>query len=128
MVDFGAQARRLVGRRRMSRTGRWTRRPLSQRGLGSGGPPPLVAVIGEYELSPFLEFRVCFVKVSLLPRPPSPSKRQAVSSVVTPAASTPAAPTESGGSGSTRGQSASGLSGVPKFVKPKKFVLKHSSQ
>ena len=64
----------------------------------------------------------------LVPRPPSPSKRRAVSSVVTPASSTPAPSTESGGSGSARGQSASGLSGVPKFTKPKKFVLKQSSQ
>ena len=60
----------------------------------------------------------------LLPRPPSPSKKLAVS----PAASTPAALSGSGGSGSARGQSASGLSGVPKFTKPKKFVLKESSQ
>ena len=63
-----------------------------------------------------------------LDRSPSPSKKQAASSVVSPAVSTPAAPGESGGSGSARGQSASGLSDVPKFVKPKKFVLKQSSQ
>ena len=64
----------------------------------------------------------------LLLRPPSPSKRQAVSSVVSPAVTTPSAPAESGGSGSVKGQSASGLSSVPKFTKPKKFVVKHSSQ
>ena len=61
-------------------------------------------------------------------RPSSPSKRQAVGSVVSTAVSTPAAPAESGGSGSARGQSTSGQSVVPRFVKPKKFVLKHSSQ
>ena len=61
-------------------------------------------------------------------RPPSPSKRQAVSSIVSPVIMTPSAPAESGGSGSTKGQSASGLSVVPKFTKPNKFVLKHSSQ
>jgi len=61
-------------------------------------------------------------------RPPSPSKRQAVGSIVSPAVSTPAAPAEFGGSGSAKGQSASGQSVVPKFVKPKKFMLKHSSQ
>ena len=64
----------------------------------------------------------------LLLRPPSPSKRHAVSSVVSPVVATLAAPTESGGSGSAKVQSASGLSVVPKFTKPKKFVLKHSSQ
>ena len=57
-------------------------------------------------------------------RLPSPSKRQAVGSVESP----PAAPAESGGSGSAKGQSASGLSVVLKFTKPKKFVMKHSSQ
>ena len=61
-------------------------------------------------------------------RPPSPSKRQAMSSIVSPVVVTPFAPAESGGSGSAKGQSASGLSMVPKFTKPKKFVLKHSSQ
>ena len=61
-------------------------------------------------------------------RPPSPSKRQVVSSIVSPVVTTPAAPAESGGSGSAKEQSASGQSMVPKFVKPKKFVLKHSSQ
>ena len=39
-----------------------------------------------------------------------------------------AAPAEFGGSGSAKGQSASGQTVVPKFVKAKKFVLKHSSQ
>jgi len=61
-------------------------------------------------------------------RPPSPSKRRVVSSIVSPAASTPSVPAESGGSGSAKGQSASGQNVVPKFVKPKKVVLKHSSQ
>ena len=60
-------------------------------------------------------------------RPPSP-KRQAVGSIMSPSVSTPSAPAEYGGSGSAKGQSASGLSMVPKFTKPKKFVLKHSSQ
>ena len=60
-------------------------------------------------------------------RPPSPSKRQVVGSIVSPAVSTPAAPAESGGSGSAKGWSASGQIVVPKFVKAKKFVLKHSS-
>ena len=61
-------------------------------------------------------------------RPPSPSKRQEVGSVVSPADSTPVASAESGGSGSAKGQSASGQTVVPKFVKAKRFVLKHSSQ
>ena len=61
-------------------------------------------------------------------RPPSPSKRQAVGSIVSPAVSTPSAPAESGGSGSAKAQSASGLSVVPTFTRSKKFVLKHSSQ
>ena len=108
-------------------TGRWMSRLSSRQGLGSGGPPPLVAVIGEYELS-LSEVLNLFLTSFLLPRPPSPSKKRAVSSVVSPAASTPAAPSESGGSGSTKGQSASGLSVVPKFVELKKFVLKQSSQ
>ena len=60
--------------------------------------------------------------------PPSPSKRQAIGSVVSPADSTPAEPAEFGGSGSAKGQSASGQSVVPKFVRAKRFVLKHSSQ
>ena len=61
-------------------------------------------------------------------RHPSSSKRQAVGSIVSPADSTPAAPIESGGSGSAKGQSASGQTVVSKFVKVKRFVLKHSSQ
>ena len=64
----------------------------------------------------------------LLLRPLFPSKRQAVGSVESLAIMTPAAPAESGGSGSAKGQSASGLSMVPKFTRSKKFVLKHSSQ
>ena len=76
----------------------------------------------------FSEILRLFFMVFLLLSPPSPSKRRAVSSVVSPAITTPAAPAESAGSGSARGQSASGLSGVPKFTKPKKIVLKHSSQ
>ena len=66
--------------------------------------------------------------VFLLFRHPSSSKRQAVGSIVSPADSTPAAPIESGGSGSAKGQSASGQTVVSKFVKVKRFVLKHSSQ
>ena len=66
--------------------------------------------------------------VLLLSRPPSPSKKRAVGSVVSPAASTPPVLSESGGSGSAKGQSALRLSGVPKFIKPKKYVLKQSSQ
>ena len=76
----------------------------------------------------FSEILRLFFMAFLLLRPPSPSMRRAVSSVVSPAITTPAVPAESGGSGSARGQSASGLSGVPKFTKPKKVVLKHSSQ
>ena len=71
--------------------------------------------------------RLFFMAFPLL-RPPSLSKRQAVSSIVSPAVTTPPVPAESGGSGSARGQGASGQSVVPKFVKPKKFVRKHSSQ
>ena len=48
--------------------------------------------------------------------------------IVSTVDSTPAAPAESGGSGSAKGQSASGQTVVPKFVKAKRFVLKHSSQ
>ena len=44
-------------------------------------------------------------------RPPSPSKRQAVGSIVSPTVSTPSALAESGGSGSARGQGASGQRG-----------------
>ena len=69
-----------------------------------------------------------FFMAFLLLRPPSPSKRQAVSSIMSPAVTTPSATAESGGSGSVKGQSASGLSMVLKFTKPKKFMLKHSSQ
>ena len=108
-------------------TGRRMNRPSSRQGLRSGGPPPLVAMTGEYELVLF-EVLCLFFMAFLLLRPLSPSKKRAVSSVVSPAASTPAAPSESGGSGSTKGQSASGLSVVPKFVELKKFVLKQSSQ
>ena len=61
-------------------------------------------------------------------RPPSHSKRQAVSFVVSPVVVTPSMPAESGGSGSAKGQSASGLSSVSKFIKPNKYVLKQSSQ
>ena len=111
----------------MSVTARRMSRPSCQQGPGSGGPPPLGAVIGEYKLS-LSDVLSLFLMVFLLPRPPSPSKKWAVSSVVSPAVSTPATPSESGGSGSARGQSASGLSGVPKFIKPKKFILKQSSQ
>jgi len=64
----------------------------------------------------------------LLFRHPSSSKRQVVGSIVNPVDVTPAAPAESGGSGSAKGQSASGQTVVPKFVKAKRFVLKHSSQ
>ena len=105
--------------------GRRTNHLSNRQGPGSEGPPPLVAVIGEHELSLFDVLNLFLM--AFLSRPPSPSKRRAASSVVSPAASTPAAPSESGGSGSARGQSALGLSGVPKFVKPKKFVLKQSS-
>ena len=66
--------------------------------------------------------------VFLFLRPPSSSKRQTVGSVESPVDSAPAASAESGGSGFAKGQSASGQSVVPKFIKPKKFVLKHSSQ
>ena len=61
-------------------------------------------------------------------RPPSPSKRQAVSSIVSPVVVTPFAPAESGGSGSAKGLSTSGQSVIPKFVRANRFVLKHSSQ
>ena len=76
----------------------------------------------------FSEILRLFFMAFLLLRPPSPSKRQAVGSVVSPAITTPAAPAESGGSGSAKGRSASGLSGFLKFTKPKKFVLKHFSE
>ena len=93
----------------------------------SGWPLLLGVVTGEYGLILFWAVAFDFDGFSLL-RPPSPSKRQAVGSVVSPVVSTPAATVESGRSGSARGQSASGLSMVPKFIKPKRFVLKHSSQ
>ena len=59
--------------------------------------------------------------------------RQTVGSVVSPVDSAPTATAESGVSGSAKGHSAKGRSAsrqsvVPKFVKAKKFVLKHSSQ
>ena len=76
----------------------------------------------------FSEVLRLFFIVFLFLRPPSPSKRQAVSSIVSPAVATPSVLPESGESGSAKGQSASGLIVVPKFTKSKKFVLKHSSQ
>ena len=76
----------------------------------------------------FSEVLRLILMVFPLLRPPSPSKMQAVSSIVSPAVTTPSAPAESGESGSAKGQSASGLSMAPKFTKSKKFVLKHSSQ
>ena len=44
------QVLRLVGRRRISRTGRWMSRPSSLEGLRSGGPLLLGVVTGEFEL------------------------------------------------------------------------------
>ena len=76
----------------------------------------------------FSEVLCLILMAFLLLRPPSPSKRQVVGSIVSPADSTPAALVESGGSGSSKGQSASRRTMVPKFVKAKRFVLKHSSQ
>ena len=64
----------------------------------------------------------------LLLRPPSSSKRQTVGSVVSLVDSAPATSAESGGSGSAKGQSALGQSIVPRFVRAKRFVMKHSSQ
>ena len=64
----------------------------------------------------------------LFHRLPSSSKRQTVGSMVGPVDSTPAAPAKSDGSSSAKGQSASGQNVVPRFVKARKFVLKHSSQ
>ena len=49
-------------------------------------------------------------------------------SIVSPVDSAPAAPAESGGSGSARGHSASGQAVVPKFTREKKFMLKQSPQ
>jgi len=83
---------------------------------------------GEFELLLFLSLAFVFyaffffLGLLLLPR----GRRWAP--VMSPAITTPAAPAESDGSGSVKGKSASGLSAVPKFTKPKKFVLKHSSQ
>ena len=72
---------------------------------------------------------LCLILMAfLLLRHLSPSKRQAVGSVESVAITTPAASAESGGSGSAKGQSTLGLSVVLKFTKPRKFVLKHSSQ
>ena len=72
---------------------------------------------------------LCLILMAfLLLRPLSPSKRQAVGSVESPTITTPAALAKSDGSGSARGQSSLGLSVVPKFAKPKKFVLKQSSR
>jgi hypothetical protein len=51
-----------------------------------------------------------------------------VGSIVSPVDSTPAAPVESGGSGSTKGQIASGRIVVPMFTRARKFVLKQSPQ
>ena len=59
-------------------------------------------------------------------RPPSSSKRFAVGSVVNPVDSAPAAPAESSGSGSAKGQSTSGQVVVPRFTRARKFVLKQS--
>ena len=112
----------------MSRTGRRISRPSIRGRPGSGGLLPLVALTGESKLLLFLESCVHFLWLFLLLRPPSPSKRQAVGSVESPAITTPAAPAESGGSGSAKGQSTSRLSVVLKFTKLKKFVLKNSSQ
>ena len=105
--------------------GRRMNHPSNRQGPRSGGPPLLETVIGERELSLFDVLNLFLT--AFLSRPPSPSKRQAASSVVSPVVSTLAMSSESGGSGSARGQGALGLSGVPKFVKPKKYVLKQSS-
>ena len=74
------------------------------------------------ELLPFLDGFSFFL------RPPSSSKRQAVGSVESLVISTPAAPVESGGRGSAKGQSASGQTVVPRFTRARKFVLKQSPQ
>jgi hypothetical protein len=121
-----AQVRRLVGRRRMFVTGQRMNHLSNWQGLRSGGPPPLQAVIGERELSLFDILNLFLT--AFLSRPPSPSKRRAASSTMSPVVSMLAAPSESWGRGSAKGQGALGLSGVPKFVKPKKYVLKQSSQ
>jgi len=57
-------------------------------------------------------------------RLPSSSKRQAVGFVLSPVDSAPAAPAESGGSGSAKRQSASGQTFVLRFTRATKFVLK----
>ena len=49
-------------------------------------------------------------------------------SIVSPVDSTPAVLAESGGSGSARGQSASGQTVVPRFTREKRFVLNQSPQ
>ena len=67
-----------------------------------------------------------FLMAFLLFRHPSSSKRQAVGSIVSPVDSTPAAPAESGGSGSARGQCTSGHTVVLRFTRVRKFVLKQS--
>ena len=103
--------------------GRRMNHPSNRQGPRSGGPPLLETVIGERELSLFDVLNL-FLTAFLFPRPPSPSKKQVLSSVVTSAVSTPAVSSESDGSGSAKGQSASGLSDVPKFINPKKCVLK----
>ena len=102
-------------------------RPLIRRRRGNGASLLLGVVTSEYGLYFSGVLHLILMAFPLL-RPPSPSKRQAVGSVVSPAITTPAAPAESCGSGSAKGQSASGLSVVLKFTKPKKFVMKHSSQ
>jgi hypothetical protein len=51
-----------------------------------------------------------------------------VGSVESLVVSTPAAPAESGGSGSDKGQSALGQTVVPRFTRARKFVLKQSPQ
>ena len=61
-------------------------------------------------------------------RPPPSSKRLVVGSIMSPVDSTPAAPAESGGSGSAKGQIASGRIVVPMFTRARKFVLKQSPQ
>ena len=66
--------------------------------------------------------------IFLVSRPPSPSMKRAASSIMSPAASTPAAPNESGGSGSAKGQSALGLVSVPNLIKPKRYLLKQYPQ
>ena len=89
---------------------------------------PLLRVLtSEYTFGSLLSCCLFLMAFPLF-RPPSPSKMQEVGSVVSPIDSTLAAPAESSGSGSAKGQSASGQNIVPKFVKAKRFVLKHSSQ